>query len=70
MNIVSIRFKIQIVFIFFLYCPILYAEDLIFNIDHNVVNRAKFDTENERDIIELYQNNKLITKIPSFNEDG
>ena len=70
MNIVSIGFKIQIVFIFFLYCPVLYAEDWIFNIDHNVVNRAKFDTENERDIIELYQNNKLITKIPSFDEDG
>ena len=70
MNIVSIGFKVQIVFIFFLYCPVLYAEDWIFNIDHNVVNRAKFDTENERDIIELYQNNKLITKIPSFDEDG
>ena len=35
-----------------------------------MVNRAKFDTENERDSIELYQNNKLITKIPSFDEDG
>ena len=70
MNIVSIGFKIQIVFIFFLYCPVLYAEDWIFNIDHNVVNRAKFNPEIEKDFIKLYQNNKLITKIPSFDEDA
>ncbi len=35
-----------------------------------MVNKAVFDTENNRNIINLYHNNNLITKIPSFDEDG
>ena len=64
------KFKLILTIFLMIFFGNSYAEKVTFNIDHNVVNRAKFDTENERDSIELYQNNKLITKIPSFDEDG
>ncbi|SCC23340.1 hypothetical protein [Gilliamella intestini] len=65
------KFKLILFIFLIVFFRNSYAEKLTFNIDHKVVNKAVFDTENNRNIINLYHNNNnLITKIPSFDEDG
>jgi hypothetical protein len=67
---VLIKFKSIFAIYLIIFSMTAYAEKLIFNIDHKLVNKAIFDTENNRDFIALYHNDNLITKIPSFDEDG
>lgn len=67
---VSIKFKLILFVFLIVFFRYSYAEKLTFNINHNVINKAIIDTENKRNVIELYHNNNLITKIPSFDEDG
>ena len=68
------KFKLILITLCIIFFGTSSAEKLNFNIDHRVINSAKFDNgfdaQNDRDFIELYQDNNLITKIPSFDEDG
>ena len=75
------KFKLILITLCIIFFGTSSAEKLNFNIDHKVINSAKFDDgfgaqndrnfiQNDRDFIELYQDNNLITKIPSFDEDG
>lgn len=68
------KFKLILITLCIIFFGTSSAEKLNFNIDHRVINSAKFDNgfdaQNDRDFIELYQDNNIITKIPSFDEDG